>query len=60
MSETSQKKYKIYETKMTRWNDESIDVRNQKSSCYERDYQAHQKLFYQFQKDHEKIIINNI
>ena len=46
--------------KMIKWNNESVDARNQRSSCYERDYPAHQKIFYQFQKDHEKVIINNI
>ena len=59
-SETSQKKHKIYETKMMKWNDESVDVRNQKLSCCKRDSQAHQKIFYQFQNDHEKIVTDNI
>ena len=59
-SETNQKKHKIYKTKMVKWNDESIDARDQKSSCCERGCQVHQKIFYQFRKDHEKIAIDNI
>ena len=59
-SETSQKKHKIYETKMIRLNGESIDARNQRSSCCERDRQARQEIFYQFRKDHEKIATDNI
>ena len=59
-SETSQEKHKIYETKMIKWNDESIDARNQRSSCCERDHQARQRIFYRFRKDHEKIAIDNI
>ena len=57
---TDQEKHKIYKTKMIRWNDKSINVRNQKSSCYERDRQAHQEIFYQFRKNHEKIATDNI
>ena len=45
---------------MIKWNSESTDVRNQKSSYCERDRQAHQKIFYQFRKDQEKIVIDNI
>ena len=59
-SGTNQEKHKIYETKMIKWDDESVDIRNQKSSCYGRDRQARQKIFYQFRKDHEKIAIDNI
>ena len=59
-SKTNQEKDKIYETKMIRWNDESIDVRDQKSSCCERDRQARQEIFYRFRKDHEKIAIDSI
>ena len=58
--ETNQEKHRIYETKMIRWNNESIDARNQKSSYCERDCQVHQKIFYQFWKDHEKIVTDNI
>ena len=54
-SKTSQKKHKIYETKMIRWNNESVDTRNQESSCCERDRQARQEIFYQFRKNYEKI-----
>ena len=37
LSETSQKKYKLYETKMIKKTDEWIDARNRKSSCCEQD-----------------------
>ena len=60
MSETSQEKHKIYETKMIKWNDQSVDVRNQRSLYCERDRQIHQKIFYQSWKDHEKIATDNI
>ena len=36
-SETSQKKHKIYETKIIKWNNESVDARNQKLLYRERD-----------------------
>ena len=39
-SETNQRKYKIYETKIIKWNDELVDARGQKSLCCERDRQA--------------------
>ena len=35
---------------MIKWNDESIDARNQKSSYCERDRQARQEIFYQSRK----------
>ena len=60
VSRTSQEKHKIYETKLIKWNDESVDARNQKSSCCERDRQTHQEIFYQFRKDHKKIVTDNI
>ena len=46
-SRTNQEKYKIYETKIIKWNNESVDARDQKSSCCERDRQTCQKIFYQ-------------
>ena len=60
ISETSQEKHKIYETKMIKWNDESVDVRDQRLLCCEWDCQVHQQIFYQFQKDHEKIATDSI
>ena len=45
---------------MIKSNDESVNSRNQRSSCRERDRQAHQKIIYQFQEDHEKIATDRI
>ena len=55
-----QEKHKIYRTKMIKWNDESIDAWNQRSSCYERDCQVYQKIFYQSRKNHKKIATDRI
>ena len=59
-SKTTQEKYKIFKTKMIRWNNESVNVRDQRSLYCERDRQTHQKIFYQSRKDYEKIATDNI
>ena len=46
--------------KMIKWNDESIDARDQRLSCCERNRQAYQEIFYQFWKKHKKIATDNI
>ena len=59
-SRTNQEKHKIYEMKMIKWNDKSVDTRNQRSLYYKGNCQIHQEIFYQSRKDYEKIAIDNV